>query len=397
MVRAALLVATAAGAFAARPIKLPLNKKHVTKQKLVTGADGADDIHTVNMLEYYVNLSVGTPAQPFHVSIDTGSGPLGVVGNDMTQQSCRSVPGHHYYDRSKSSTWKNSTSGSYEFDYSAGSITGVWSKDVLHLAGVDLQVEFGESATVDSHPRANGSGYTCFHDFSDGLMGLVPHATDEPPSPPNVIDDLYDAGEIDARQYAFAGEEFIIGGDDDSLYEGELTYHNCSGPDAINKDSHWLFKSYGFNDPSSNESNAQLFATMQDTGAVATHGAAWAIAPAMNKVAAALAGRDKQLAACDADVISSLPTITFYMYGQSFDMHPEDYVFKDEETNGDCVVGFQIDSPAPIPLCLGDTFIQAHYMSCHIDYPSTSKRIAFAPLKGRSRRSRAAKLLELTR
>lgn len=392
----ALLLGSSAHVRAAGPLRMPLGKQRV--QKSVGAIDGAD-IHSYSMLDYYINVSVGEPKQDFRVSIDTGSGPFWVFGSDMTQESCRAVPGHHYYDRKQSTSYKNSTWGTYEFNYAAGSISGVWSTDMLHLGDVNLRVDFGESATVDSHPRVNGTGYSCFHDYSDGLMGLTPHNKDEPPAPDNVIDNMYANGDIAARQYAFAGEEFIIGGDVPSLYDGDLIYHNCSGPDSINRDSHWAFQSYGFVDPSQ-DNNAELIWTMQDTGAVATHGLPEAIGPTMEKVAKALAGRDEKLAACDADVIASLPTITFYMDGQSFDMHPEDYVFKDEETDGQCVVGFQIDqpqpdAPPPPPLTLGDTFIQAHYMSCHIDYPSTSKRIAFAPLTNRQR-SRAAKFLALT-
>merc|ERR1719181_1641571 len=102
---------------------------------------------------YFGTLSVGTPAQPFKVVFDTGSGHLILPSMYCHSETCRA---HSRYKRSASSTardidWNgtlvepNQPRDQITVAFGTGDITGVFVEDIVCLDGVDNDGEGSEA------------------------------------------------------------------------------------------------------------------------------------------------------------------------------------------------------------------------------------------------------------
>ncbi|KAI9571567.1 aspartic peptidase domain-containing protein [Boletus coccyginus] len=86
-----------------------------------------------NDSSYSATVSIGTPAQPFNLIIDTGSADLWVATTQCT--TCSSdVP---LFNPSESSSFKNGSS-SVKISYGSGSVRGYVSQDTVNFAGFSI-------------------------------------------------------------------------------------------------------------------------------------------------------------------------------------------------------------------------------------------------------------------
>jgi acyl CoA:acetate/3-ketoacid CoA transferase alpha subunit len=112
-------------------------------------------------MQYYGPLTIGTPAQPFTVIIDTGSSNLWVPSSSCTSLACTT---HNKYNQAKSSTYV-ANNKKFSIQYGSGAVSGVLSEDTVTLAGVSTKsVTFGQ-ATVEP-------GLTWVESPADGLAGF---------------------------------------------------------------------------------------------------------------------------------------------------------------------------------------------------------------------------------
>lgn len=97
---------------------------------------------------YFCNIELGTPPQPFQLSLDTGSNDLGV--NAANSSLCS--PGGSDGICSASGTYDASASSTYKFNntffnltYLGGKqIAGDFVTDTIHIGGVKLdEMQFG--------------------------------------------------------------------------------------------------------------------------------------------------------------------------------------------------------------------------------------------------------------
>lgn len=112
--------------------------------------------------QYYGEIMIGTPGQPFKVIFDTGSSNLWVPSHSCWSPACWN---HNTYNSKNSSTFKNNGT-KYEIQYGSGKVAGIVSNDVVTVAGIQVpNVDFGESTTL--------SGVSFLAGKFDGIMGLA--------------------------------------------------------------------------------------------------------------------------------------------------------------------------------------------------------------------------------
>jgi len=126
--------------------KIPLIKRDLTPKMLQNQYNRweekflVDDVlegtkillHDYSDSQYFVEVSIGTPAQKFIMVPDTGSSNLWVYAHN-----CHSIPcwTHKTFDNTHSSTYKNDKTP-FAVNYGSGGIKGTTATDVASLGGV---------------------------------------------------------------------------------------------------------------------------------------------------------------------------------------------------------------------------------------------------------------------
>lgn len=175
MQKLALLLLLASSALSA---KIPLRKQMLSKEKVLTFRDrlarGPATTYFDNGLvgshvpvkdymntQYFVEVSVGTPAQTFTVVPDTGSSNLWIYSSKCYNLVCLY---HSKYDASKSSTYK-ANGEKFGITYGSGSIEGTVSQDVSSLGDSNAPMNFGEITAA--------SGIAFYASQMSGILGLA--------------------------------------------------------------------------------------------------------------------------------------------------------------------------------------------------------------------------------
>ncbi|KKY16600.1 putative aspartic-type endopeptidase [Phaeomoniella chlamydospora] len=174
---------------------------------------------------YYVNISLGTPAQEFAVVLDTGSSDLWVLSDEAP--ICSSDPSYYCpygtFDASESSTFVEILEGGFNITYLLGnSDIGNIVNDTLRIGGITLdQTTFGlvTDAASSDNMGVMGIGYVAGESTIEQDDAIYP----------NFVQSLYDRGIIESRAFSLWLDNLtaktgtvLFGGIDTTKYTGDL-------------------------------------------------------------------------------------------------------------------------------------------------------------------------------
>ncbi|KAH8391413.1 lysosomal aspartic protease [Drosophila serrata] len=318
--------------------------------------------NSMNMY-YYGEISIGTPPQYFNVVFDTGSANLWIPSVQClaTDVACQQ---HNQYNSSASSTYVASGQN-FSIEYGTGSVTGYLATDTVTINGLAITSQtFGEAI---SQP---GNSFT---DVAfDGILGMgFQQIAEDNVVPP--FYNLYTEGLIDAPVFGFYlarngsaedGGQLTLGGTDQSLISGEMTYT------PVTQQGYWQFS---VNNITWNgtvvSSNVQAIA---DTGTslIACPPAAYA---QINQLIGAILIQGDYYVPCAT--VDSLPVLTFNIGGTNFDLPPSVYIQTYTDGNyNTCMSTFTyIGTDFWI---LGDVFLGQYYT----EFDFGQNRVGFANL-----------------
>jgi Eukaryotic aspartyl protease len=173
---------------------------------------------------YFLNVTIGTPPQPFSLQLDTGSSDIWIPSSEsnvciQSTEACQLGA----FDSSASSTFVDVLRNAFQIQYVDGSeIQGDYIADVLSMGDrVTLQnMTMGLASTASTALGIMGIGYPA----GESVVALDPTAVY-----PNIIDQMVKQGVINSRAYSLYLNDLtadsgniLFGGVDTNKYSGDL-------------------------------------------------------------------------------------------------------------------------------------------------------------------------------
>ena len=360
--------------------KLPLKKREFTMEQRKTmkrsvrvgltaeGAPASIVINDYQDAQYYGPISLGTPGQQAEVIYDTGSSNLW-----LSNVKPGIFSSHHYYDHSKSSTYKaNGTI--FNIAYGSGPVSGFYSADTMTVGPYSIpDYTFAEV----NNTAGLGPAFAVGH--FDGICGMgwddisVDHVT-------TPLRALVNSGQLAEPVFAFylgsggAKGELVLGGVDEAHYTGNFTYEPVQ-PVVPGKYGYW---EVALNDMQvSGSSVTSVRKAIIDSGTSLLAGPVDEV-----KALAKLVGAHPVLPIPPfnkefiINCTSPGPDLDIVIGGNTYTLTKEDYTLN---VQGECLFAMSgIDIPAPAgPLwILGDVFMRAHYVKFDVG----NRQLGFAKI-----------------
>ncbi|KAK5454321.1 hypothetical protein LTS15_006321 [Exophiala xenobiotica] len=179
---------------------------------------------TNEILLYFINVTAGTPGQPFSLQLDSGSSDIWfpAVTADICEQDAATYCPFGMYDYSKSSTYADPGLPEFQIQYVDGTeISGAYISDVLNIGSTKLT-----NMTMAAALQANTRGI--------GIMGIGFDSGEAAAAQggftyPNVISVLKNQGHINTLAYSLWLDDvksntgsILFGGVDTSKYHGSI-------------------------------------------------------------------------------------------------------------------------------------------------------------------------------
>eukprot|EP00939_MAST-03C_sp_MAST-3C-sp1_P002843 g2843.t1 len=364
-------LATVTSSSMAAPVDVPLEHRPKTQAQhkemrewranahlLAASNQGPIPLKNVQDSEYFGPLSIGTPAQTFTVIFDTGSSNLWVPSKSCDASKYPSCANHDLYDSSKSATF-DKNGQTFQVAYGSGTCAGFLSEDTVQLGGFSAEhLTFGE---ITDQP----GDIWKIAEF-DGICGMgLPGIAVDKVTPP--FDALMNAKLLDKDEFAFYLSSqhgsskqtslLTLGGVNTDYFTGNFSYFPVQK--FMFSEGYWLIHGddIKIDGQSTGSCGSGFFQKscnlIVDTGTSVLTGPSSKLNPIISKI-----GEVKS----DCSNIDSLPTISFTLGGQDFDLEPEFYVLKIGDGNGNfqCELGMQPMDQLGLWI-LGDPFLRKYY------------------------------------
>jgi len=297
--------------------------------------------------QYFTEIELGTPPQPFKVILDTGSSNLWVPSTQCTSIACFL---HAKYDSSASSSYKANGS-EFSIQYGSGSMEGFVSQDTLNIG--DLSIKGQDFAEATKEP---GLAFA-FGKF-DGILGLgydtisVNHIT-----PP--FYSMINKGLLDSPVFSFRlgsseedGGEAIFGGIDDNAYTGKISYV------PVRRKAYWEveIESMSFGDDE---------LELENTGAAIDTGTSLIVLPTdiaemLNSQIGATKSWNGQYQV-DCAKVPDLPDLSFVFDGKPYPLKGTEYILDVQGTCISAFMGMDINIPGGDLWIIGDVFLRRYF------------------------------------
>ena len=264
--------------------------------------------------EYYGEIMIGTPKQPFNVIFDTGSSNLWIPSSE-----CKTK--HSKYDHTKSNTY-HANGEKFNIHYGSGSVNGYLSEDTITLGNLSIpNITFAE---VTNEP-----GLSFKIGKFDGILGLAWKSISVDNINP-VFNQMIDSGIIKSKVFSFylssssnKEGELTLGGYDNNRVKGNIFYMPLTSESywEINMDSLTI----------KNESLISTNRAIVDTGTSLLVGPISDVTKIAKKIGAKHILLNKNEYSVPCNKISTLDSIIIQLCNKKckdFELLPEDYILK---------------------------------------------------------------------
>ncbi|MBN3292477.1 PEPA protein, partial [Polypterus senegalus] len=325
------------------------NYNRFTKYKGLSAEPINEPLRNYMDVEYFGNISIGTPPQEFTVIFDTGSSNLWVPSSLCSSPACTN---HSLFDANKSSTFQSSNQN-LAIQYGTGSMTGILGYDVVTITGIEVtNQEFGLSVTEP--------GDTFTYAPFDGILGLAYPVISSSGATP-VFDNMMDQGLVSEDLFSFylspdgkSGSEVLFGGIDTSHYTGNINWIRLSSQ------TYWQITVSSITINGKPVACAKSCQAIVDTGTSFLTGPIDALQNILKLLGATKDPHGYEMITCNR--AGRLPTIVFHINGNKYPLPPSAYVFEQGPTSSTCYLGIQaMDIPSSKLWILGDVFLRKYY------------------------------------
>ncbi|XP_020807403.1 aspartic proteinase-like [Drosophila serrata] len=322
------------------------------RQSVATEILGNDD-----NLEYFGEISVGTPPQVFNVIFDTGSSTLW-----FPSVKCFTCSPQRMYNSSASSSYVPE-GHNFSIPYGSGSLKGFFSIDTVRMSGLTVKSQvFGEATSETDSFSGMGILGLAFNDLNFGINTLWDNMIEQ-----KLVRHPVFSFYLSRKGTSDFGGEVIWGGIDHRIYSGYLTYVPVSMPE------YWQFTVNSVD-------IGREYGDRVCTGcqAIADTGTSLLVVPepAYRKINLLLNATDDGdgLAFVPCKSVCYLPNVYLDIGGTIFTLMPKDYLIR-AKSNGRpvCVSGFEY-LQGNLYWILGDIFIGKFYTV----FDMGNERIGFA-------------------
>ncbi|XP_030077719.1 cathepsin E [Microcaecilia unicolor] len=318
-------------------------------------------------VEYFGEISIGSPPQNFTVIFDTGSSNLWVPSVYCTSNACKQ---HSLFQPSTSNTY-SADGRPFSIQYGTGSLTGIIGIDQVTVEGITVSnQQFGESVTEPGNTFAD-SGF-------DGILGLAYPSLAVGGCTP-VFDNMMAQNLVEIPMFSVymsrnpdssMGGEIIFGGFDSSHFSGDLNWV------PVTNQGYWQIQLDNIMVGGQVTFCAEGCQAIVDTGTSMITGPPKTILQLQNDIGATPVDGEY---AVECSNLNVMPDVTFTINGIGYTLTPQQYTLSQQADGMDfCTSGFQgldIQPPAGPLWILGDVFIGQFYSV----FDRGNNRVGLAP------------------
>uniref|UniRef100_A0A8C0IL34 cathepsin E n=1 Tax=Chelonoidis abingdonii TaxID=106734 RepID=A0A8C0IL34_CHEAB len=315
-------------------------------------------------MEYFGQISIGTPPQNFTVLFDTGSSNLWVPSIYCVSKACGKYP------LLNSSTYSE-VGTPFSIQYGTGSLSGIIGSDQVTVEGITVSnQQFAESV---SEP-----GNTFLDAEFDGILGLAyPSLAVDGVTP--VFDNMMAQNLVDLPIFSVymnrnpdssVGGELVFGGFDPSHFSGTLNWV------PVTKQGYWQIQLDNIQVGGTVAFCAEGCQAIVDTGTSLITGPSKEIKEMQNYIGAVPTDGEY---AVECNNLNVMPDVTFTINGIPYTLSPQAYTLMNSDGMAFCTSGFQglnMQPPAGPLWILGDVFIGQFYSV----FDRGNNRIGLAPV-----------------